>query len=332
MIYQSIAGFFLFFFALFNSAFCYYSNAPAFEREEEFDPFHVDAGFILEQARVALIPYAVSTTTDTHTVSLFYPNPKLSFGVTCGLGYDFSHNDWSAKAHLDWLQTTQTGSAAKISNANLTPTHFDIRAITGGSPNSAENANSTVDISYFVLKLDLERGINLKNSIKLASHAGLKLAFIYGGVTNEYTGGAIPLDEMIKEVASTDFWGMGPNIGLNAEWFFMKNVGFLFDVNIATLVSYVTVSGDLSYSLNSSSSLTNLAYSVPTFTSTIRTLFGLMYDQPIFSGTQVITAKLGWDTTMYWSQFFLLLAGNTGSTNGLNFGLTGLFFDLGWSF
>jgi hypothetical protein len=178
-------------------------------------------------------------------------------------------------------------------------------------------------------------------------HAGLKFSFIYDTITSQYTGGSIAAGAAVTRTQTTDFWGVGPNFGLDTDWMFSDGWSMFLDANAAILLSYASATDRVVYSASPTSFVTNMSTGdLPTFSPTIRTILGLMYERKIYCDQQLLTLKAGWDTSIYWNQFnhIDVVAGagtNVNSSFGFDafflregetFGLTGLIFELGWSF
>jgi hypothetical protein len=323
----------------------------------DWNRFRVDVGFILEQARVTGSAYAYTATGNTSTgagynllpqttVSIQVPKFDLDWGVTVGLGYDFEHDNWYIAGHFDWLQTTGTDNTANSYSSVVVPMNIWFRGLNGGSDLGAvTGANTNFQINYYNVMFDLGRGTYLTDCLVINPHAGLKLSFIYDNVNNQYTGGSIAAGNAVNRSQDTDFWGVGPSFGLDTAWSFTEGWSMFVDTNVAILLSYANAKDQVVDTYNSVTYATNASTgTIPTFSPTIRTILGLSYDRKIYCDQQMISGRLGWDTSIFWNQFNhidVVSGAGAVATNGFDafflregetFGLTGLIFELGWSF
>jgi len=324
----------------------------------DWNRFRVDIGFILEQARVTGSAFAYTATGNSTTgfdynelpqasVNIQVPEFDLDWGVTAALQYDFEHDNWYARAGFDWLQTTGTNNITNSFGSVLVPMNIWFYELLLGSGDLAAvtGASSRFAISYYNLMIDLGRGAYITDCIALNPHMGLKASFIYNNVTSQYTGGSLSAGAAVIRAQDTDFWGVGPSFGLDTNFAFTEGWSMFLDTNVAILLSYANAKDAVYNTEDSSTDLTAAQTgTIPTFSPTVRTILGLMYERKIYCDQQMVTGRIGWDTSIFWNQFnHIDVVGGAGADGtagfdsfflreGDTFGLTGLIVELGWSF
>jgi len=320
----------------------------------DWNRFHFDIGFILEQARVTGGAYAYTApslnTLPNTSVTIATPKFDTDFGVIAAFGYDFEHDHWYSNATFKWLSTTGKGSVASEFGTSVVPMGIWYQGLFGDSDlGTVSTAATKFSINYYDLALELGRGMYVTDCLVINPHAALQFSFIYDTVTNTYGGGTLPAGNALIRRQNTDFWGVGPAFGLDTNWIFSEGWAMFLDTSAAVLLSYSTASDSLT---NAGAAVTGVSTGkIPTFAPTIRSLLGLSYERKIYCDQQMLRLRAGWDTTIFWNQFNHIdvvngagtvssiegYAGNPGFDSyflreGNTFGLTGFLLDLSWSF
>jgi hypothetical protein len=313
----------------------------------DWNRFHVDVGFILEQARVtgAAYAYTAPSLSDIPNTGVTIATPEFDtdFGVIAAIGYDFEHDHWYSNATFKWLSTTGTNGVSSAFGTSVVPMGIWYQSLVGGSNLTAvSTANTNFEINYYDLVLEVGRGMYVTDCLVINPHAALQFSFIYDNVTNTYGGGNLPAGNALIREQETDFWGVGPAFGLDTSWMFSEGWSMFLDTSAAILLSYSTANDSLTNGSTLSTSVTT--GQIPTFAPTIRSLLGFSYERKIYCDQQMLRLRAGWDTTIFWNQFNhidVVNGAGAGTQTGFDsyflregntFGLTGLVLDLSWSF
>lgn len=136
---------------------------------------------------------------------------KWGWGFRFGLAEDFSHDDWQVS--LLWTciptqhDTETSGHLTPIwSNAPQTSTSF------------VELAKVHWRLHLGIVDLDLEKKWMVSPYLQLQPHVGVRFASLREKFFVRYKGGSLFPGEEDNMHAKNKFWGVGPEIGINAQW------------------------------------------------------------------------------------------------------------------
>ena len=148
------------------------------------------------------------------------------WGIKVGVGCTKKYDHWDLYLNYTYYETSDSDSTTKALPAGIQ----ESRAFAGFSV-IAHRAKSHFDIDYNNLDLELGKRFYVSTHIALRPHVGLKSAWIDLDQKITYTLTqelGIPAiwghDQKVKD--SSDFWGLGPRIGLDSNW----NLGYGFSI------------------------------------------------------------------------------------------------------
>lgn len=150
-------------------------------------------------------------------------------GFRIGAGYIFEHDAWDSCLIFTWFQTDGDSHAHAPSNGALIPLW--------GFPftNEASSAKAHLSFDFYTLDLQLGRRYFVSKYLSIRPEFGVKTAWI-----NQHARGCFkasflgnPVELKIKR--KNDFWGIGPQTGLDTTWFFGKHFS-LFGQTSASLL------------------------------------------------------------------------------------------------
>ena len=311
--------------------------------------FMIDVGFLVEQARLTGTMYGYTLTGNAqqgdNAQSVVGNRPKfgLDWGVTVGVGRHFEHDDWDVLVHFDWISSTGKNSTATEFGEIFVPVNLRSYEAFNGTGNvlSAENASSVMKINYYMLDAVLGRGSFLGGCHHITPHLGFKAAWINYKNTVKLTGGDVQTGNVYWLQKNDKFWGVGPDVGVDAVFGMAEGLGIFVDNSAAILLGYSSVN-DHSWSSVNANAYTMLykENSIPVMSPTLKMYLGLQYERPVYYGCQHIRARLGWDTAFYFNQYLnSYIVNEVPTTNARfhtdennTFSLTGLRFDVCWDF
>ena len=302
--------------------------------------FYFNVGLIYEQMRVSntmsaykkvLGPTSGESASDpTNTYTMYNFPFQMDPGFKFLLGYEHGHDHWQVNALFEWLESTaalvqevQGTSAIKVPYDDDTEDYLKVKP--------------TLDIDYYLLDVYLSRGSFISKKYSLEPVAGFKATWLYNKTDTDFLGGNSLTSRQVKlYVSKVRFWGVGPMIGLNSNYYLSAgwSIFALSDFSIllgeSTLEYYngvttvETLPGD-------NRVMTTLQVLCPT----MRGVLGLQYGKFVMCNSQHLAIRAGFDARVYFNQY--PVANMSQNSNPLiiengSFGMTGLLLDLGWSF
>jgi len=307
--------------------------------------FYFNVGLIYEQMRVSntlvafkqhVGPEDGTSWDPTYDYTMYNYGFGMEPGFKFAMGYEPGHDDWSLKTSFEWLRSQGT-FGEENTTANLLEAYFN-------NSDNYKNINATLDIDYFLLDVYLARGSYISNKFALEPLVGIKASWIYYDKNATFASStSLTTRESFLIVANTNFWGVGPMVGLNstyqmsAGWsiFSLSDLSLLLGqnklVNYRGVVTTQTVPGE------SKVTTTN-----EVICPTVRAVLGVQYERYVMCDAQHLVLRAGFDARYYFNQYpvtYMLqsrsspTASQTPSIieNG-SFGMVGLLLDLGWSF
>ena len=245
------------------------------------------------------------------------PDFEYDPGVRVGAGYDFGRSNWDILLAWTYHYSKATDSSG---NPNVPISLFALRGQTYNNGNYKVVIGATGRASWRVHlnTLDFEMGYDhfYSKLFSVRSHFGLKAAWInmeyhasYQDMIDTGDGQTITNYEKISLRTKSDFWAVGPRMGLQS----FLHLGWGFSI-------YGTIAGSLVYGeYDTSSRLFIERESVPfPFTSTTTDIpfkhddfsrlravaemsIGLEWSY-CFSGDYLLSFHLGWENQYWWNQ------------------------------
>lgn len=154
---------------------------------------------------------------------------KPAFKV--GLGFHFSHDDWSLLAEY----TRYYSDNSRMQKKPNTSTYIYLD--TSWWPeavNIAEKVYGKWNLQMDIIDLDLARSYYLGTNLLLTPYFSMRGAFIDQKLSAYYVP-ILTTDEVYTYVKS-DSWAIGPRVGIDMNWFFTKK--FFFYGNAAASLVY----------------------------------------------------------------------------------------------
>ena len=150
----------------------------------------------------------------------------------------------------------------------------------------------------------------------------------------------------VNHFQRSQFWGIGPEWGLNMKWFLVEGTSLFCDNCIAILFGH-TVVDDIVYNGGpgcspcdacNSECRVEFCNSIRMMSPNLRIILGLLFDRDMCANTQHVQIKAGLDVNFFWNQFLTIdWVDNNGFPNFRandqnDFSLVGLLFSVAWDF
>lgn len=266
-------------------------------------------------------------------------NPDFDWGFRVGAGYNFDYDNWDAQAQFTYFNNTY-GSTTNTGNVDVTNITRAPRFIISGTavnPFYADTASSDYDMWFGNLDLQLGRSYYVSSDLSLRPFVGLQSAWIDINQKTTYSGGTVLQDNAVYANDESDFWGLGPEVGLGSKYHVGNGVSIFGSATGGLLYGRYNVVYTSWYSINTAGITQNLVKingDQHGFAPNARLNLGLRYDTYMENNTQHFGIGLSYDTQYWFSQYRTLNVENRTRVERLygDVAMQGITLDLRWDF
>ncbi len=229
------------------------------------------------------------------------------WGLKAGVGYNFAYDGWELFLNYTWLN----GHGSEHTSAGQTDSVIPLRAAgTITEPDGyfafCKTAKSQFDFSYNSLDLELARHFFISENLSLRPFAGLKAAWIdleqisryYGGEPNGMALGIGANTVHVKD--DSNFWGVGPRIGLGSKWHLGKGFSLFGDFSGALVYGCFDVDHKERYSLRTETNYIDIGDKTHAFSPNVQMQLGIGYDTYVNCDRNHLTIRLSFDSQYWW--------------------------------
>jgi hypothetical protein len=329
--------------------------------------FFLDIGFLYEQARITGTEYAHTSPTATPWDpplvggDILRPSFGLEWGLILGAGYLFEHDNWVGTLNFNYLNTTANDCNACSCDDNpyYVPDCIWCHDLLDQANNvdpayTPDFPSVSLSVNYYMLEAELGRGSYFSQYMSFEPSFGLKSVWLefneaacYKNVVGHYNccspnPGNVPPNAPVKVDALNyaQFWGIGPQVSFDTTWTIStgddsccdSTYSLFADFDAALLIGRTKSYTDVKVAGVDTIRLHN-EYSM--MSPTLRIVLGLSSERAFYNNQQHVRARIGWDNVVYFNQFTKTCYGGICSLNSNEnntFSLTGLLFDVAWSF
>lgn len=231
------------------------------------------------------------------------------WGLKVGLGYNVPHDEWDVYGNYTWYQPHSTESTSKAPPSGLAPLRQFGEII-------AQKAKSHFDIAYHNVDIEVGRNYYISRFLSFRPFLSVKTSWI--DLDERLIYAASPLNGVafpgefttsgfdFKTHSSSDFWGIGPRIGVNSLWFLGYGFGLFADVASAIQYGYFKTVHKESFpphvlaNFNFDKNLIKVRSKFHRFVPYARLYAGLEWDGYVNHQKQHIRLKLGYEVQYYW--------------------------------
>lgn len=294
-------------------------------RAQEGVGIFVYAGLVAQQARITGAIYAHTANGEPflpdHEAEVLRPDFKMNLGFNGGIGYRYFHDNWSLGLDYTYLKSTADKC---LSDCNCDSFYVpdciwchDLYDITNhiDPSDSDEPPTTCFVITLYDLNLMLERASYTSDKLSVVPAFGIKSTWIeyddstdYCSVYGYYNCCAsvqnreLPsfISHRIQKCEHADFYGIGPQFGLDAKWHITQGFSFFSDFDAALLMgrfkicNSLYVDGDKRVCINDGFS---------TVSPFIGLNLGIEYGSSFRNNTLFASARLGYDNSVYFNQY-----------------------------
>jgi len=263
----------------------------------------------------------------------------IDYGWDWGLhvfgGYMFAHDGFDIRLDYNYLNTSSSAAA----NGGL---GGSVVAISAQPDNVftwngvATEAKSNFSMTMNTLDLAVGRDYFVSQYLSLRPNFGLLSAWFDIEQNTSFTGGTSLGTDSYYVNDESNFWGLGPDVGLDANWFIGQ--GFSFFANGTTALLYGRFNIDHSENYSADVSTIDMNGDIHKIAPRFALALGLAYETYLDNNKQHLGVRLGYTVDYYLNMNQILNSATNENNfaifthNGGNLGMQGVTFDLTWSF
>lgn len=138
-------------------------------------------------------------------------NFKWDYGFRTGIGTRFHHDQWDLLLNFTWFRTDNSAVTSLHHQAFITP-------LAMMPPLSASQVKAHWNLHFYDFALNLGRPYFISSSVAVHPYFGINVPFI----SQTRRSQAEVFSPFVGELHSkdkNDFWGIGPDIGMEGKWF-----------------------------------------------------------------------------------------------------------------
>ncbi|MES2121996.1 MAG: Lpg1974 family pore-forming outer membrane protein [Chlamydiota bacterium] len=224
-------------------------------------------------------------------------NFKWNWGFRSGIGTTFDHDRWDLYLNFTWFRADNSAAASTHGGPGVIPL---LGAPVAGGVNAATQAKIHWNIRFYNLDLNLGRNYFVSSKLALHPFVGLKTGWIN---QNQHTSAKlfVPVSTNLKTKTDNDFWGIGPNVGLEGKWF----IGNCF--NLFGSAAGAILWGDFDVHQKQHSSITDsttyrVDFDLHTVVPMAQMQIGMGYETNIYHNRYRIAVNARYEQQYWWQQ------------------------------
>jgi len=228
---------------------------------------------------------------------------KWDYGFRIGTGYGFAYDQWDTAFYWTWFRTEAKHTIPHKPNATITPEFF-AALLSGDVPQSLSVRWSLL---YNMFDWELGRSYWVSKDLSLRPFLGIKGGWIRQSIHGQYhnlTINDILTSNSASERLKNNFWGFGPQAGINSKWrvsdFGAHFFNFFGDFSFATMWGSWTCNDFYKNTVPNTSSVNmkNATLGALMF----RGFMGIGWDADFREGKSHFAAKLGFEMQLWLNQ------------------------------
>lgn len=223
-----------------------------------------------------------------------------------GLGRKIpQHDNWDVYARYTWYNTDDSDDTTKAPpSALLSLTYFGSFVAT--------RAKSHVDITFNNIDLELGRSFFQSSKLSIRPHFDIKatwltinqnVVFTQSTVEQLFRTDLYGLDTKTKN--HTNYWGLGPRVGVDSQWFLGYGFHIFGDIAASILYSHFkanhrTIGPPSEFTFLPDGKQLHIKHDFHRFVPFAQMFLGLGWDTYINDDKQHLGFKLGYEVQYYW--------------------------------
>ncbi|MEI6242972.1 MAG: Lpg1974 family pore-forming outer membrane protein [Chlamydiota bacterium] len=162
---------------------------------------------------------------------------RWNLGFRVGLGYGMQHDSWDTQTSYTSFQTHGKDHLSlgngMVHSAFLANFYVANTSGQGFSGPSYESASIHWSIGFHMLDWELGRNFLVSKALALRPFVGLKGGWIHQSIHTKWIHPDLPEAELFDmgwENLKNNFWGIGPEGGINTKWILLNRQNHLFSL------------------------------------------------------------------------------------------------------
>ncbi|GAB4186788.1 MAG: hypothetical protein Tsb0015_04840 [Simkaniaceae bacterium] len=239
-----------------------------------------------------------------------------SWGLKAQIGYNSSNDGWDFLLNYTWFDSHGSASTSAGRSDTVIPLRgtSSLTADQIGVFSFCQKAKSQFDFTFNAVDLEMGRHYFVSESLAFRPHIGVKSAWIDLEQITRYTGGRLVTTSTppgspsltglgvnsVHVKDDNDFWGLGPRVGVNTNWYVGNGYSLFGDAAAAMLYGRYEVHHRERYSANKDINRIHLQANRHGFVPTMQIMLGAEYDRYINNDRNHIRIRLGFESQYYW--------------------------------
>jgi hypothetical protein len=141
-------------------------------------------------------------------------NFKWDYGFRAGIGTTFNHDKWDLYLNFTWFRADNSNASSLHNGSFLVPMDM-------ADPLEATHVKAHWNIHFYDLALNLGRNYFISPQVAFHPYFGLKGAWI-SQTRRSYAEVFAPFTGELNSKDRNDFWGIGPDVGIEGKWFIVS--------------------------------------------------------------------------------------------------------------
>jgi hypothetical protein len=283
------------------------ANTASARPMSEEKGFYLGAGFVYQQARAGGTEFAYSeeNTAVTYPLagSLVDIHYSWDWGLNVQAGYNMNHDMWDVRVGYNYFNQSSNHTQAAGLNDTIVPLRASSSIVNGtaNSFTSCARASSQYSVTFNLVDLQIGRAFFVSEMLSFRPMLGVASKWISQKQDSQYTGGTQVGLNTVHTNDSSKFWGIGPEIGMNAKWYIGEGFHFFGDTNASLLYGTFDVRHK-EYLSGSTTQTLRISGDSHKIVPTAQAIIGLGYDVYVENNTHFFSIRLGWNLQYYFDQ------------------------------
>ena len=247
------------------------------------------------------------------TGQVYEPKSAWAWGIDAILGYDFSRDGWDARLTNAYFKATQSDAVLAGWGGNVIPARVVYEVVSFIAPNDfwiCAEAHSNISLAYDLIGLELGRDYFVSRHLSLRPLLGLLGSWMWNTQNIVYSGDPKDIvtpvlgNDSYKTQDRLDWYGIGPQVGLETKWGLGKGISFFADAKAALMVGKYRVVHQEEFTRQPNSAfpgpyLIEMRSTYRRILPYLQTLIGLSYDFFSDDQTNQFLIRLGYNVQLF---------------------------------
>jgi len=309
------------------------------------DPYHVTLGIgaVYQSAILGSTEFAY-TENDT---AVSYPvegdlkeaKDNWSWGINAFVGYNFDHDGYDMKITNSYFDTSASSTANAGFGGAVVPLRASTYIVDETSETSFTNCSeskSQLSITYDLLGLELGRDFYVSQYLAIRPFIGLLSSWMWLENNISYSGGEELTVNSVYVEDHSNWWGIGPQFGLNSEYGLGGGFSIFADTKGALTYGRFRVyhTEDFSGTANPEAEVKAYGHRIVPY---VQAVLGVSYEFTTDNNKNHFLLRAGYNTQYFFGANQMLRPSNNGAINYItrqnnNLQTQGLILDASWAF